>query len=74
MSAIARTDVLNEMEVRETKDNKRLFFSIQFYKENGELVTLPRAHTCGLPYNKHLNKMGCCLCNLEISGGFVGIF
>jgi len=59
MSAIPRVQVLQEMEVRETPDKKRLFYSIQFYKADGEVVTAPRAHTCGLPYDmKSKRKRG----------------
>lgn len=50
--AIKRVDVLTAMETEKT-------FTIQFYKANGELVTLPRALSCGLRMNmKTLRKRG----------------
>ena len=59
MNTVPRAQVLQDMEIKETANKKRLFFSIQFYKENGELVTLPRAHTCGLTYDmKSKRKRG----------------
>lgn len=45
---IQRADVLAEMEIKETADGRRRYFAIQFYKKNGELVTLSRARSCGL--------------------------
>ncbi|MBO4654651.1 MAG: hypothetical protein J5644_03815 [Bacteroidales bacterium] len=48
---IRRSDVLAQMEVRETAAGKPLYFAIQFYKKDGELVTLTRARSCGLRMN-----------------------
>jgi hypothetical protein len=56
MSTVSRAQVLTEMEMRETANKKRVFYSMQFYKENGEVVTVPRAHTCGLAYNMRDNR------------------
>ena len=54
--SIRRTDVLSEMEIRETATGKPRYFAIQFYKKNGELVTLPRARSCGLRMNMSDNR------------------
>lgn len=48
---ITRADVLSAMEIKETATGKPRYFAIQFYKKNGELVTLPRARSCGLRMN-----------------------
>lgn len=53
---IRRADVLSEMEVHESVNSQRVYFSIQFYKANGELVTLTRAHSCGLRANMKNNR------------------
>lgn len=53
---IRRADVLSEMEVHESVNSQRVYFSIQFYKANGELVTLTRAHSCGLRSNMKTNR------------------
>jgi len=59
MATIARAEVLQEMEVRETSTQQLKPFSISFYKENGELVFLPRAIQCGLRFNmKEHRKRG----------------
>lgn len=50
-NTIKRTDVLSEMEIHETSSSGRKYFSIQFYKSDGELVTLTRAKSCGLRMN-----------------------
>lgn len=54
---IKRTDVLTDMEIQETSMGKRKYFSIQFYKKNGEVVMLPRARTCGLRMNMTSNRV-----------------
>ncbi len=51
-----RADVLVEMETRETADGRSRYYSIQFYKKNGELVTLTRARSCGLRMNMTDNR------------------
>ena len=53
---ITRADVLSEMEVRETAGQRPRHFAIQFYKKNGELVTLTRARSCGLRMNMTDNR------------------
>lgn len=53
---ITRADVLAEMETRETADGRRRYFAIQFYKKDGELVTLTRARCCGLRMNMTDNR------------------
>jgi hypothetical protein len=45
---IKRTDALREMETREGSNGKTRYFSIQFYKKNGELVSFGRAKITGL--------------------------
>ena len=54
--SIRRTDVLAQMEIRETASGKPLYFAIQFYKQNGEVVTLTRARSCGLRMNMTDNR------------------
>lgn len=54
---ITRADVLAEMEIRETADKRHHYFAIQFYKKNGELVTLPRARSCGLRMDMTENRV-----------------
>ena len=46
----------NALEIRETADKRHRYFAIQFYKKNGELVTLPRARSCGLRMNMTDNR------------------
>lgn len=59
MATITRAEALNEMEVKETATQKQKVFSISFYKENGEIVFLPRAISCGLRINmKQHRKRG----------------
>lgn len=36
------------MEVNESPSGKGIYFSIQFYKSDGEVVTLTKAKSCGL--------------------------
>lgn len=55
-NTIRRVDVLKEMDLRETANGKPLFFSIQFYKKNGELVILNRAKSCGLNGSMKKNR------------------
>lgn len=53
---INRADVLSTMEIRETAEGRPAYFAIQFYKKNGELVTLTRARSCGLRMNMTDNR------------------
>ena len=57
MNTIRRVDVLEEMDIRETAERKFRYFSIQFYKSNGEVVTLPMARSCGLRMSMKTNRM-----------------
>ena len=56
-NTIKRADALREMEVRETSKGKPNYFSIQFYKKNGELVSIPRAQVTGLRVNMTANRL-----------------
>lgn len=56
METITRAEALHEMEVKETSKQKRKVFSISFYKNNGEIVFLPRAITSGLRMNMKENR------------------
>lgn len=49
-NTIKRADVLTIMELA-GRSGSQSYFSIQFYKNNGELVSLQRARTCGLKMN-----------------------
>ena len=53
---IRRTDVLAKMEIHETATGHSKYFAIQFYKQNGEVVTLTRARSCGLRMNMTENR------------------
>lgn len=56
-NSIRRSDVLSEMDIHEMADKRTSNrFSIQFYKQNGELVTLTRARSCGLRANMKTNR------------------
>ena len=50
-NTIRRSDALRQMETKEKSEGKAGYFAIQFYKRNGELVSLPRAITAGLRAN-----------------------
>ena len=54
---IRRVDVLREMELKETHRLKGVYYQIQFYKKNGEMVTLHRAKTCGLRADMTKNRL-----------------
>ena len=54
---IRRADALRQMETRENTEGKARYFAIQFYKKNGELVSLPRAKITGLRANMKANRM-----------------
>jgi len=56
-NTIKRADALREMETRETSKGKPSYFSIQFYKKNGELVSINRAQVTGLRMNMTANRM-----------------
>lgn len=48
--------MLREYDVKETPDGKQVTFSIRFVKKTGELVFLPRAVACGLPWDVSGNR------------------
>lgn len=56
-NTIKRADALREMEIRETEKGKPNYFSIQFYKKDGEMVTVPHAQVTGLRANMTANRM-----------------
>lgn len=56
-NTIKRADALRQMEIRETTKGKSNYFSIQFYKKDGELVTVPRAQVTGLRVNMTANRL-----------------
>ncbi|MDD4847309.1 MAG: hypothetical protein PHR53_00890 [Bacteroidales bacterium] len=56
-NTIKRVDALREMELHETANGKLALFSISFYKQNGEIVSLPYARTAGLRANQKTNRM-----------------
>lgn len=56
-NTIKRADALRQMEIRETEKGKPNYFSIQFYKKDGELVTILRAQVTGLRINMTTNRM-----------------
>jgi len=47
-NTIRRADALRQMETREARAGISRHFSIQFYKKNGEMVSLARARVTGL--------------------------
>jgi len=56
-NTIKRADALRQMETRETTQGKPNCFAIQFYKKDGELVTLNRAKVTGLRANMTANRL-----------------
>lgn len=54
---VRRADVLREMDVHEDANGRRAYFSISFYKKDGELVSLPRARACGLNMDMAKNRV-----------------
>ena len=56
-NTIKRREVLLEMDNTETLEQKTNTFSIQFYKQNGELVSLMRAKKTGLRANMTKNRL-----------------
>jgi len=49
--SIRRADALRDMEMREDKYGRRVLYSIEFYKKDGELVYFSHAYTAGLRVN-----------------------
>jgi hypothetical protein len=56
-STIKRADALRQMETRETSQGKPNYFSIQFYKKDGELVSINRAKVTGLKADMTANRL-----------------
>ena len=56
-NTIKRADALRHMETRETTQGKPDYFAIQFYKKDGELVSLLRARVAGLRANMTANRL-----------------
>jgi hypothetical protein len=54
---IRRNYALREYDIKETPQGRQMTFSIKFVKKGGEVVFLPRAVACGLPYNLKDNRM-----------------
>jgi hypothetical protein len=55
-NTIRRNLALKEYDVKETPSGRQTTFSIRFVKTNGEIVYIPRAVACGLPYSLKDNK------------------
>ena len=56
-ATIKRQEVLRDMENNETQGFKLNTFSIQFYIQNGELVSMIRAKKTGLSVNMGKNRL-----------------
>ena len=56
-NTIRRSDALRQMETKEKSNGKADSFSIQFYKRDGELVSLPRAVITGLRANMKAQRL-----------------
>lgn len=69
--SIRRNMALQEYDIKETPDGKQTIFSIRFVKKNGELVFIPRAVACGLPFNAKENRMRGVL-PVDASGNSIG--
>ena len=54
---IRRVDALREMEVREDQYGKRVLYSLEFWKKDGEVVYFSHCYTCGLRMNIKSNRM-----------------
>jgi hypothetical protein len=55
--SIKRRDAIAEMDHEESRSHKTKYFSIQFYKFNGELVQLIRAKKTGLRANMNKERL-----------------
>lgn len=53
---IRRNYALREYDIKETPQGRQMTFSIKFVKKGGEVVFLPRAVACGLPFNLKDNR------------------
>ncbi|NQU85329.1 MAG: hypothetical protein HQ541_06170 [Mariniphaga sp.] len=56
-NTIRRNLALKEYDIKEDPNGKQIIFSIRFVKKDGEIVFLPRAVACGLPFNLKENRM-----------------
>lgn len=56
MKTIKRKEALREMD-SETKEGKHFYFSVEFYKENGEIVFLNKAKMAGLRADMKKNRI-----------------
>ncbi len=54
---IRRNLALREYDIKETPSGQPNAFSIRFIKKNGEMVFVPRALACGLPFHAAENRM-----------------
>lgn len=54
---IRRVDALREMEVREDQYGKRVLYSLEFWKKDGEVVYFSHCYTCGLRANMKENRL-----------------
>ncbi len=57
VKTIRRADALRQMEVREDQFGHRVLFSIQFYNNRGEVVSMSHAYTCGLKVSLKDNRL-----------------
>ena len=69
--SIKRRDALVEMEIKENMAGRPVYFSIQFYKQNGELVSLHRAKPTGLRADMTANRLRG-LQAVDVNGNAVG--
>ena len=56
-NTIRRSDALRQMETKEKMQGKAACFAIQFYKRDGELVSLPKAVITGLRANMKQQRL-----------------
>jgi hypothetical protein len=56
-NSIRRNYALREYDIKETPSGRQMVFSIKFLKKNGELIFLPKAVACGLPFSMKENRM-----------------
>lgn len=68
---IKRRDVLIEIDKQENESGKTAYFSIQFYKKNGELVSLHRAKSVGLRADMTTNRLRG-VQGVDVSGNAIG--
>lgn len=54
---IRRNLVLKEYDIKSDPQGRQVVFRIKFLKKGGEIVYLPRAVACGLPFSMKDNRM-----------------